>query len=110
MKKDYACPRCGESTISFWQRYFASFMFKATCSKCKARVYPWILRSIIFQTVAYIVWIPIGFLAFIFLGPSLFLLTIIALWIITDILRFRWIPLRYSEHKDRYKSAIDDLI
>lgn len=48
----YRCPRCGEGTVSFWQKQFAGAALRVGCSACGARLAVPAGRSILVAAVA----------------------------------------------------------
>src|SRR5215467_9892290 len=48
--QNYRCPKCGERTISFWRKQFASAFTRIPCSNCGARLaIPWVRAAFIWM-------------------------------------------------------------
>ena len=48
----YRCPRCGEATVTFWQKQFGGAALRVGCSACGARLAVPAVRSILVATAA----------------------------------------------------------
>jgi len=48
----YRCPRCGDATVTFWQKQFGGAALRAGCSACGARLAVPLGRAMLVATLA----------------------------------------------------------